>query len=128
MAWAGRDMDSVRQFGGRRNWVVTCSVILDFLVHGPVESVIAAGYKFGVANEAIATVLIGTGNVPHLEENVAAILGPPITAEDRDASTFFSVIWRRSEREPGKVPAVRTGAAQKRSGEICSYCDFDISP
>jgi aryl-alcohol dehydrogenase-like predicted oxidoreductase len=55
---------------------------LDFLVHGQVPSVVAAGYKFGVSHEAIGTVLVGTGNVRHLEENIAAILGPPLPAAD----------------------------------------------
>ena len=57
---------------------------LDFLVHGPVTSVVAAGYKFGAGHDAIATVLIGTGNVAHLEENIAALLGPPLPAVDTD--------------------------------------------
>lgn len=57
---------------------------LDFLVHGPVNSVVAAGYKFGSAHEAIATVLVGTGKVLHLEENTAALLGPPLPAADHE--------------------------------------------
>ena len=57
---------------------------LDFLVHGQVASVVAAGYKFGVSHEAIGTVLVGTGNAQHLEENIAAILGPPLPVADAE--------------------------------------------
>jgi len=55
---------------------------LGFLVHGGVPSVVAAGYKFGIAPAAISTLLIGTGDVSHLEENVATLLGPPLPDED----------------------------------------------
>lgn len=57
---------------------------LDFLVHGAVTSVVEAGYKFGAGHDAVSTVLFGTGNVAHLETNVAAILGPPLPKEDND--------------------------------------------
>jgi aryl-alcohol dehydrogenase-like predicted oxidoreductase len=57
---------------------------LGFLVQGEVGSVTAAAYKFAAAPEAISTVVIGTGSVAHLEENVAAILGPGLPAADQE--------------------------------------------
>ncbi|MDP6445450.1 MAG: aldo/keto reductase [Pirellulaceae bacterium] len=57
---------------------------LGFLVCGEVKSVVAAGYKFGAANEALSTVLIGTGDAAHLEENISTILGPPLPDDHMD--------------------------------------------
>ena len=55
---------------------------LDFLVHDGVYSVVAAGYKFGIEPKGISSLLVGTGNVAHLEENVATLLGSPLPSED----------------------------------------------
>ena len=55
---------------------------LAFLVHEDVKSIVAAGYKFGIEPEAISCLLVGTGNVAHLEENVATVLGSPLPRED----------------------------------------------
>jgi L-galactose dehydrogenase len=56
---------------------------LDWLVHDGVESVAAAAYKFAADQPAVSCVLTGTATMEHLEENVRAILGPPLPAADR---------------------------------------------
>lgn len=56
---------------------------LGWLVHDAVDSVAAAAYKYVAANPAVSTVLTGTANREHFEDNVRAILGPPLPAVDR---------------------------------------------
>jgi L-galactose dehydrogenase len=56
---------------------------LDWLAHDEVESVVAAAYKFVAAHPAVSCVLTGTASVEHLEENVRAVLGPPLPDADR---------------------------------------------
>jgi L-galactose dehydrogenase len=66
---------------------------LDFLVHDNVKSVVQAGYKFGISHDAVASLLIGTGNVEHLEENVETITGSPLpTADVTKIRTIFGDI------------------------------------
>lgn len=52
---------------------------LGFLVReGGAESLVDAAYRFCRAEPGVHVVLSGTGNVKHLEENVASILRPPL--------------------------------------------------
>jgi len=51
---------------------------LGWLVQGDVDSVVTAGYKFAADHLAIGTVLTGTANIAHLEQNVAALAKPTL--------------------------------------------------
>lgn len=74
---------------------------LAFLVHDGVNSVVEAGYKFGVGHPAISTLLIGTGNVAHLEENVETILGDPLPSTDADRIRSVFGSFAESEGDTG---------------------------
>jgi L-galactose dehydrogenase len=65
----------------------------DWLVRDGVESVAAAAYKFAADHPAVSCVLTGTATLEHLEENVRAILGPPLPPDDRQrlVDTFLPV-------------------------------------
>ena len=55
---------------------------LGWLVHDDVESVVAAGYKFAADHPAVDTVLTGTSNLDHLEQNARALERPSLNAAD----------------------------------------------
>jgi len=55
---------------------------LGWLVRDDVESVVAAGYKFAADHPAIATVLTGTANLDHLEQNARALEQPYLSSAD----------------------------------------------
>jgi aryl-alcohol dehydrogenase-like predicted oxidoreductase len=58
---------------------------LGFLTHyGEAKSLPDAAYRFCRAEPGVHVVLSGTGNVRHLEENVASILQPPLTVSTRE--------------------------------------------
>jgi L-galactose dehydrogenase len=65
----------------------------DWLVRDGVESVVAAAYKFAADHPAVSCVLTGTATTEHLEQNVRAVLGPPLPAADRRrlVETFMPV-------------------------------------
>jgi L-galactose dehydrogenase len=56
---------------------------LDWLVHGDVESLTSAAYRFAADHPAVSCVLTGTARPDHLEQNVSAALRGPLPAEDR---------------------------------------------
>ena len=57
---------------------------LGWLVHGDVDSVISAAYKFAADHPAIATVLTGTATIAHLEQNASALDAPALPEADKD--------------------------------------------
>jgi len=67
---------------------------LGWLVKGAVTSLPAAGYNYVAAHPAVGMALTGTSNIDHLEENVAAILGPPLPEADMARlRSVFGQIW-----------------------------------
>lgn len=55
---------------------------LDWLVHGDVESVTAAALKFAASDPGISTVLTGTRDRSHLNENIRALERPELKESD----------------------------------------------
>jgi aryl-alcohol dehydrogenase-like predicted oxidoreductase len=56
---------------------------LDWLLRDGVESLPAAAYKFAAGHPAVSCVLAGTASIHHLDENIRAVLGPPVCDADR---------------------------------------------
>ena len=54
---------------------------LDWLITEQAPSIIAAGYKFAASHPAISTVITGTSNIHHLEDNIAALEDPSLPDE-----------------------------------------------
>ena len=54
---------------------------LDWLVTEDAPTIIAAGYKFAADHPGISTVITGTSNIKHLEDNIAAFENPKISDE-----------------------------------------------
>lgn len=51
---------------------------LDWVLAPGVESLADAAYRFAAESPAVSTVLTGTANLEHLEDNVRSILAPPL--------------------------------------------------
>ena len=55
---------------------------LDWLIHGNVDSVPSAAYKFTAMHPAVSTVLSGTANLEHFESNLRALEDPTLPEDD----------------------------------------------
>jgi aryl-alcohol dehydrogenase-like predicted oxidoreductase len=75
---------------------------LDWLLHDGVDSVTDACYRFAQEPAAVSTVLTGTANVNHLEQNLRAILAGNLPAADRQRlkETFGPVGLKLGESIP----------------------------
>jgi L-galactose dehydrogenase len=61
-----------------------------------VGSLTEAAYRFCRHEPGAEVILTGTGNVEHLEANLAAIQGPPARA--RDCRAVAGAVWRGGQR------------------------------
>jgi aryl-alcohol dehydrogenase-like predicted oxidoreductase len=68
---------------------------LGFLVHGAVDSVVSAGYKFALDHPGVSTVITGTSRISNLERNVVALLGPRLP--EADAQRLRALFGHREE-------------------------------
>ncbi|HEY2592607.1 MAG TPA: aldo/keto reductase [Chloroflexota bacterium] len=64
---------------------------LDWVLGPGVESLADAAYRFAAESSAVSTVLTGTANLAHLDDNVRSILAPPLPAatSERLRNTFI---------------------------------------
>ena len=60
---------------------------LDWLITEDAPSIIAAGYKFAADHPGISTVITGTSNIKHLEDNIAAFENPTLPDEHMELLT-----------------------------------------
>ena len=55
---------------------------LDWLIHGNVDALTSAAYKFTAMHPAVSTVLSGTANLEHFERNLRALADPTLPPDD----------------------------------------------
>jgi len=78
---------------------------LGFLLHpGGAASMTEAAYRFVRHEPGVDVVLFGTGNPAHVEQNVAALLAPPLPAADhgRLVSLFGHLVGIGLDRPPAR--------------------------
>jgi aryl-alcohol dehydrogenase-like predicted oxidoreductase len=63
-------------------WLAERAQPLDFLIHADTTSAIDAAYRYARHEPGADVVLFGTGDLEHLESNIASILKPPLPADD----------------------------------------------
>jgi aryl-alcohol dehydrogenase-like predicted oxidoreductase len=81
----GRLQETIRTLaseGRVPGWLAEREQPLDFLIHGDTASVIDAAYRYARHERGVDVVLFGTGDLEHLESNIASILKPPLPADD----------------------------------------------
>jgi aryl-alcohol dehydrogenase-like predicted oxidoreductase len=61
----------------------------------PIPSLTRAAYQFAACRPAVSTVLIGTGSIEHLQQNVADILAEPLSTTQIDylERTYGHLAW-----------------------------------
>jgi len=78
-----RDIQDLVDNGQLPSWFTETDDPLGFLVHeGGATSVMDACYRYARHEKGADSILFGTGDLEHLETNLASILAPPLPAED----------------------------------------------
>jgi aryl-alcohol dehydrogenase-like predicted oxidoreductase len=78
-----QDIQELVDNGQLPSWFAETDDPLGFLVHdGGATSVMDACYRYARHEKGADSILFGTGDMDHLETNLASILAPPLPAED----------------------------------------------
>jgi len=88
---------------------------LDFLVHpGGAASLTDAAYRYARHEPGVDVVLFGTGDLGHLETNLASLLAPPLPEADRARlQTLFGALVGVGLDRPDRITKLR---AQQAAG------------
>ncbi len=99
-----RDIKELVGNGRLPEWFAASEDPLGFLVRdGAASSVMDACYRYARHEQGIDTVLLGTGNLEHLETNLASVLGPPLPQADlQKIEDYFGHLEGVGLDHPGK--------------------------